>query len=500
MPECLHQTSTPIAPIMAASQPLVAIRSGLAPRYPEAGEFFSPDTVYPEYALGHLSSTPNPVYQAVRELFAQAGLDEARQGSEVWNPLGAWIKPGDRVFVLCNFVCHRRERESEEQFQSKCTHASVLRPVIDYALRACGAGGSLCFGNAPLQSSDWNAVLHETGAEVLAGFYHARGYRVEARDLRQVVRLYNRMGQCVRQQDRREANPGRDVDLRGRSRLDELPSGPGRFRVTDYNPLETDVCHRGGLHRYRVSQAILDADVVISLPKLKTHEKVGITCGLKGFVGAIASKDCLAHHRYGSGVVGGDEYERGTAAERLRSWLHERAQKARGGAGAGLLQLLDIGWRRMLRRSGCLAPGAWHGNDTCWRMTLDIADILHHVDRGGVWHDQPVRRHLMVVDGIVGGQGEGPLNPQPARSGLLLFADDVAAGDRACCELMGFDPERVPLVRHAGTSWAKARVIANGADLAWENLREGRPLSFLPPPGWVGRIELPGTQQGGRRP
>lgn len=40
----------------------------------------------------------------------------------------------------------------------------------------------------------------------------------------------------------------------------------------------------------------MDADVIVHVPKLKTHEKVGITCALKGVVG---SKECLAHYRAG---------------------------------------------------------------------------------------------------------------------------------------------------------------------------------------------------------
>ena len=46
--------------------------------YPDANDFFSPSTAYPEYGLGHLSSRPNPVYDGVRRLFAEAGLDFSR--------------------------------------------------------------------------------------------------------------------------------------------------------------------------------------------------------------------------------------------------------------------------------------------------------------------------------------------------------------------------------------------------------------------------------------
>ena len=98
-------------------------------RYPPGGDFFSPDEAFPEYRHRHLSSQPNPVYRAVRQALAQAGLDSSRFGSPEWNPMGEFIRQGSRVFILCNFVYHRRVNESDEAFFAKCTHGSVLRAV-----------------------------------------------------------------------------------------------------------------------------------------------------------------------------------------------------------------------------------------------------------------------------------------------------------------------------------------------------------------------------------
>src|SRR5688500_5263019 len=119
--------------------------------YPQDGESFSPDQAYPEYRFEHLSKQGNPVYAAVRQTLAQAGLDKDRFGKSDWNPFGDWVKPGQSVFLLCNFVYHRRSNETEEAFRSKCTHASVIRGLIDYLLLAVGSEGRVRFGNAPLQ-------------------------------------------------------------------------------------------------------------------------------------------------------------------------------------------------------------------------------------------------------------------------------------------------------------------------------------------------------------
>jgi uncharacterized protein (DUF362 family) len=54
-----------------------------------------------------------------------------------------------------------------------------------------------------------------------------------------------------------------------------------------------------------------------------------------------------------------------------------------------------------------------------------------------------------LVDGIVGGEGQGPLEPKPVRSGVLLFSDNLLAADLACASMMGFNPERIPMSREA---------------------------------------------------
>jgi len=66
-----------------------------------------------------------------------------------------------------------------------------------------------------------------------------------------------------------------------------------RYRVMDYDHGLTEECQSGGRHLYIISRQILESDVVISLPKLKTHEKVGITCGLKGLSGSLVAKTVL---------------------------------------------------------------------------------------------------------------------------------------------------------------------------------------------------------------
>ena len=59
------------------------------------------------------------------------------------------------------------------------------------------------------------------------------------------------------------------------------------------------------------------------------------------------------------------------------------------------------------------------------------------------------KRHYVLVDGILAGEGRGPLNPDPVPAGVLLFGVHPPSVDAACAYLMGFDPDKIPIVSRA---------------------------------------------------
>lgn len=470
-------------------------------RYPDAREFFSPSERFPEYRFQHLASAPNPVYAMVRRLFEQRGLDREHFGTGAWNPLGEFVSPGDDVFILGNFVYHRRFQESDDGFAAKCIHGSVLRALSDYVLIA---GGRVRFGNSPLQGTDWSRVLSETGASVVLDFYRKQGQPVEARDLRLFVTERSMLGRVRSEELRDDSGSGVEVVLGDDSLLGEIAwyeGAPARFRIADYRPERIEAFHSGELHRYVINRAVLDSQVVISLPKLKTHEKVGITCGVKGFVGMVGHKDCLAHHRFGSPASGGDEYSDSwrvlESFSGFQDWVQSRDREAPFQAP---LQIFDRNMRRVLRRVGANQGGAWYGNDTCWRMAVDLTRIAHYADENGRMHDTPQRRHLSLIDGIVAGEGDGPLDPDPIRAGTVLLSDSIAFGDRVASRLMGFDPDALPLVREsfrdmrhplADRSVASGEVVLNGEAVDEARLAPVASRPFLPARGWRGHLPAP---------
>lgn len=469
--------------------------------YPPS-EDHSPDHPFPEYPFPADSlSRSNPVYALVRRCLYDYRCDGERFDTPRWNPLGGWIKKGDRVFVLPNFVIHRRPWETAERFQAKCTHSSVIRAVVDYAAIATGDPGLVSFGNAPLQSCDYARVSVETGASSVAKFYKdLTGTDIGPRDLRLLRSRWTNFGALITVEKEGDENAVQ-FDLGEDSCLEDLyrKSADISVRVGDYPPDETMSYHGPGKHIYVLNRKLLEADVIISVPKLKTHQKVGITCALKGTVGTIGRKECLAHHRKGSPREGGDEYPVQTRWRDLSSDMSDRACVLGTDVRSNLYRVGSKVLSRLLRiGSKGITCGAWHGNDTAWRMVLDIARILRYGRIDGTLGESPLRKHLALVDGIVAGESEGPMTPVPRRTGVVIFGPDICAVDAACAYVMGFDPRKIQLVNNS--HGFRRHPLSDGTLGELELSMNGRPAevheilrafapSFDPPKGWVGEIE-----------
>ena len=118
---------------------------------------------------------------------------------------------------------------------------------------------------------------------------------------------------------------------------------------------------------------VMDADLFVSMPKLKTHHWAGVTLSMKNLFG----------------IVPGAIY----------------------------------GWPKN--------PLHWAGID---ESIVDLASTI------------PARR-FAIVDGIVGMQGNGPIQGERIDVGAIVMGGDFVAVDATCCRLMGLDPAKV---RHIG--------------------------------------------------
>lgn len=425
---------------------------------------------------------PAPDYENVAPrlagLFAFLRLDPA-------NPLGRWIRPGMRVLVKPNWVKH----ESGETVGQHVlyTGTSLLRALIDVALTAVGPRGHVTVADAPLQGCDFARFRSQSGLSQLERIY--TGAPVSFLDLRRRWAEIDDTSSYVRAVREMAGDPAGYslVDLGIESRLAALDPGT-RFEVTDYHP-ETTNGHHNGAHRYLVANSVLSADVIVNVPKLKTHMKTGLTGALKNFVGIIGSKDCLPHYRAGSPAEGGDEFPTFDWASRAARPVREMLQ---GRAPLWLWKMARAGAHAMPRP--VIQGGAWHGNDTLWRTVHDLVNIARNYGPEGVRLDRS-RTILTVVDAIIAGEGAGPLKPRPKNTGLLVWGEDPGIVDVACATLMGFDWTRIPILAHLRDDEARAFTGFSGAldfrtpTPEWDYFVRAGVGQFLAPEGWVGDIE-----------
>src|SRR5271168_1710087 len=59
------------------------------------------------------------------------------------------------------------------------------------------------------------------------------------------------------------------------------------------------------------------------------------------------------------------------------------------------------------------------------------------------------RNTFAIVDGVVGMEGNGPIQGTPKPVGVMVMGRDLVAVDATCCRIMGIDPEKVEYLRLA---------------------------------------------------
>lgn len=464
---------------------------------------FHPSEKYPEYA-GDLSAAPNPVYGMVRRVLADLGLDRAHFGTPQWNPIGDLVPPGEKIVLKPNWVLHHNLGPGGTD--CLVTHASVLRAVLDYVFLA--RPREVVVGDAPIQDCDFDALAN-LGSRQVVEWFAKQGLKIRIADFRRTT-LKEESSAVVVQENLQPVEQYVLVDLGTHSMLEPISGDAARFRVTKYDPRRMPANQHPGVHRYLVAGDILDAGLVINLPKLKTHKKAGITAALKNLVGINGNKDFLPHHRKGASTAGGDNYERRSMlkflAEQVLDFANRHLDRPRFYSACNRLVYYMLVANMKLGGDGDV-EGGWHGNDTVWRMCLDLNRVLLYCNRKGRLCEAPQRAVLSIADGIVAGEGEGPLKSDPRTMGVILGAYNPAAADWVSALLMGFPPERIPIVNNAfvveGYSLAafapdSIRCFLNGAAVNLLELPGRCGGRLVPPRGWKTHLEPSNTTGNGR--
>ncbi len=413
-----------------------------------------------------------------------------------------FIRPGDHVVLKPNWVKEHDERHPGPGcWEHVVTHPTLIEAVIRWVAPRLQGSGTVVICDAPQTDSSFARLREYCRLDGLVDRCRRDfpGVAIDLLDLRP-EEWHAVDGVTVA----RTALPG---DPLGSTQvaLDEASefvgfAGNGRLYGASFDLAETNARHHGTRHEYLLCRTPMDADVLINLPKLKTHKKVGLTCALKNLVGINANKNWLPHHTEGTPSQGGDQFPADTTKARLEhSWMGtaKRLLKHNPLLSRFFVPLKKAGRLVFGDTQKVVRSGNWHGNDTCWRMVLDLNKCLFSRDGSAQPRARPLR-YLAVVDGIVGGEGNGPMAPDPKACGVILAGTHPLAVDCVAATLMGFDWSRIRMLAGAfhmqvpmfvDFAPTDIRIVSNRP--GWEGGldRLTDPFDFKPHFGWVGAIE-----------
>lgn len=465
---------------------------------------FHPGVRYPECPFSE-TGPPNEVYDSVRQVLQSLCLDSANYGTAQWNPLGAIVRPGDKVVLKPNFLWHSH-RYDPEQWQQVITHGSIIRAVVDYVLIALKGQGEVWIADGPQQDAYWDLIVSRTGVGDICQFFQSRSSvpvrLLDLRDLFTDVR-----GDVTYSRVKLPGDPagGTVVDLAHFSRF-EGHQGAGRYYGADYDQADTNGHHTGGRHEYRLAKTVASANVFINLPKVKTHKKVGVTLCLKNLVGINAGRNWLPHHTDGDPTNGGDQFPAKSLRNVSERWgirqLQQLSLQYPRAVAPVFRTLKSVATPFFGHTHHTVRSGNWHGNDTCWRMVHDINRALLYTD-GVAFPTTEPKRFFSIVDGVIGGDGDGPAAPDPVSSAFVLGGFNPVSVDCAVTRLMGFDPLKLAMLREAFAPsqlplapFAYDQIRLSSNHPRWTgpvvSLDSEAGLHFAAHFGWVGQIEWTG--------
>lgn len=414
-------------------------------KYPEKNPFYHPSVIYPEYLYksDFISEERNDVYDMVRSTLIGLRLDEKNYGHEDWNPMGDVIKPGDTILIKPNMVCNY---DAIGQYECTLTHPSVVRAVMDYCILA--KPGRIILGDAPIQGADWEKIWTDYGYKQLLDFYKKRGRWIEFCDFRRLI-VKSEYG-VIRETKNNSEENSLTIDLGKISK--HFLKGKREFRINCYTGEKVNKYHRETKHEYVITQKALEADVIINLPKPKTHRFAGLTGAQKNFIGICADKESLPHYSKGTPDEGGDETNKKSILQKFATTANMKSlEEGKNGhyQRAGFYMLPYYLYAKV-KRETVFWQGAWYGNDTIWRTIIDVNLIIWFASKQGVLDFGRKQRKIFTIgDMILAGEGDGPLNPSPKEWGCILASHNCVAFDYVLCRMAGFEEKHLPIIMNS---------------------------------------------------
>ncbi len=438
-------------------------------------------------------SNKNPVYKAVENLFLDLDLDTKNYHKQ-WNPLGVIIKRGDKVVIKPNFVSARDREHSltDNELLSTSTNPAVLKPIVDYAWKALKGEGKIYIVDSPIEGSDFKETLDRLGISKMINSLQKKGVNIEVLDLRDFTLLRKmpvdnfimgnysfNLGFLAKKSLNGDPRGYKLVDLKKGSFFSVKNWSHKKLRFPRIHSNIPVDYHSFSKNIYSISKTVLESDVFINVPKLKTHKKTGVTLSLKTLIGLTNRKYWLPHYREGL-PPGGDE-----SPSKLPFLKLLQKKLSRFSLPLGYSLIVNI--VNLKSKEKYISEGDWQGNDTLWRVIADMNRILFFADKRGNMTKVPQRKNLIIVDGIWGGEKDGPLRPTPKRSGILLGGFNPVIIDSVAANLMGFDHRLLKQIVETseifGISKRNLENIVNDF-----NKKYKMNLKFKPPYGWEGIV------------
>lgn len=341
----------------------------------------------------------------------------------------------------------------------------------------------IIIGDAPIQGCDWNLLLSKDFLNRINQLSKDYGVEIVIKDFRRVI--FNPITN-VKLNKSISLSEYIIFDMKEKSYLEPISDAKNKFRVTYYNPDRLALSHSKGVHKYCIAKDVFDSDIVITMPKMKTHQKAGITNAMKILVGINGDKDFLPHHRIGAKGYGGDCYPGKNIFRTISEWILDNANRNIGNIFyKPLFYASRVFWKISRPTKEQNLAAGWYGNDTVWRMVMDLNHIAQYGNSDGSLSDKPQRLIYSLSDGIIGGQGNGPLSPEPLPLGVLAFSNNSYWMDLIMGHLFSLDIYKIPNLKAAKhlLDLEECELYINGKKSCIEELKQYS-VKVKMSPGW----------------
>jgi uncharacterized protein (DUF362 family) len=364
------------------------------------------------------------------------------------------IVPGNKIVLKPNWV-RQSHQTKEEDWEYIITHPTIITAVIRKVVEKLQNSGSISILDAPETPSSFSAILARYPVPAWKILCETNGIIFQIIDLRDDEWIVE--DNVITKRNKLSGDPlGKaETNLKENSEFQGHKKSKRGYYGADYNIKETNVAHDGFNNVYRVSKSVLAADVFINLPKLKTHKKSGITCSLKNLVGVNTYKNYLPHYSIGSPAEGGDQFPQQSTKNKLESkilYFVKQFLLIKPFIAKIISPLFKPAKALFGETHNVIRSGNWYGNDTIWRMILDLNKIVLYAGKDGTLKEDLLsnrKNYISIVDAILCGEKNGPKSPEPKQMGYIICGTNPVATDATAASLMGFNPLKIPVIERA---------------------------------------------------